>query len=492
MQIVPDISEVIITTETILNDDQKMACTNIYNFLKSSVQYDFLLLGCAGSGKTTTIINALNTILNYKIIFTAFTNKAVSVLKKISQKYITNFVPEFTTIHKLLGLEQSYDVNGELCFKFNKKNILHLNNYDIIIFDECSTISEQLFTFINDARKHIEFLFNKKLKFIFLGDFYQLPPIGEDISVIFKTSINDKWLVSKLSRSIRSSNKKMSDIYDLSMNLINKFKQNDCDDFIKKYPTNMINGYIYKYNELDMFLKLFIHTWNNITSDVVILTFSRINCNKLNYYVQDLIDINKERTIPDDRTNIIFYAGDRCVIDRPIEVYQIKEYIDDGLICLDGSLSTTLYNGEIFDILEVRDVKVVTNLHTYKYINPFDGQILTVKKIYEDKIYKIVHINHSQLEEAKSKIKSNERKYIYIQMMEQYYKMFPILNYGYCVTIYKTQGSEYNTVFINLNSIKWSIVGAATENISKKKKLLLFKSTYTAITRTSHELHCIW
>ena len=79
----------------------------------------------------------------------------------------------------------------------------------------------------------------------------------------------------------------------------------------------------------------------------------------------------------------------------------------------------------------------------------------------------------------------------YLNIMSDFIKKYPKLDYGYCITIYKSQGSEWDTVFVNLNSIKWSIIGQ-NNTATFQKKMTLFKSSYTAMTRASNRLYCFW
>ena len=65
-----------------LNESQLRAYQSVKKFLNSDKMDNFLLLGPAGSGKTTVIINAFDKS-EYKIAFCAFTNKATQVLCKI-------------------------------------------------------------------------------------------------------------------------------------------------------------------------------------------------------------------------------------------------------------------------------------------------------------------------------------------------------------------------------------------------------------------------
>lgn len=539
-----------------LNEAQTKSFVNLKRFLLSKKNYSFLLLGPAGSGKTTVIVNAFNGS-KMRIAFCAFTNKATQVLRKIADKFDIDFVAEFSTIHTLLMLESRYlDNEKEIAFTFDKTKIDHLKMYDVIIFDECSTISSDLFQYLREAWEYINFSHSIKLKFVFLGDSYQLSPVGEKKSVVFSIPTPEKWPVSRLEHVMRSAN---DDMFNLNQNLLSfipKFKTKDVGDFIQKYPYNLIpkgtknNN---KYLHLDAFLDKYLETWQTITPDTVIITYSRANCEKNNFAIQDRIDLANNREVPERREEIKFYAGDRCCLDRPICVFTVKDrknpkgfstlttevleqhtaaydaemnefmdsagldkYSDDGVkeasntasevkvpissepafirnVSLDECTSYTLYNGEIFDVIHAEDVLVTTPLNRFSYMpKTFNGQVLTIQKIADASItYDVIHIDKKYIDEARVLIRAHERRMFYLSIMTDFIKKYPKLDYGYCITAYKSQGSEYHTVFAHLNSVKWSIVGAG--NVGDiEKKLNLFKTTYTIASRASNKLWCFW
>jgi hypothetical protein len=546
-----------------LNDAQSKSCNNIRKFLENKEETNFLLLGPAGSGKTTVIVNAFNNS-KLSIAFCAFTNKATQVLKNISKKFDINFKSDFKTIHKLLCLEPKYlDNEHEVSFKYDRNKVVGLSEYDVIIFDECSTISQELYKFLVETHEYVEFKADKRIKYIFLGDFWQLPPVGEEKSVIFETAIADKWKVSKLSQVMRSANDELRTINETMLSWIPRFKSRDIDSFIRNYPYNLVKKAKLRYLSLDKFLDTYIDTWHNITPDTVILTYSRASCLKTNMSIQDRLDLDNNREIPSVRDKMFFYAGDRCCIDKPIEVFTIREKqtklsfdinkfieeqnirdvckieeVNDNILQYPGGLSIelipdeepisntepeeneqekqenevekqdnkqekrtvylerstehVLYNGEIFDVLEAESVLVVTSLNKFTYMpKTFEGQVLTIQRIGTEDVYKVIHIDNDIIIDARAKIKAKERRMFYLSIMTDFIKRYPKLDYGYCMTVYKSQGSEYNTVFVNLNSIKWSIVGTGSD-VDSKKKTNLFKTTYTALSRASDKLYCQW
>ena len=138
----------------ILSPSQEEAKFRITKYLNS---YDksnnmFILEGSAGTGKSTVITYILGNpdFSNKKIVYSATTNKAVSVLKKYSEE---NENYSFLTIHKLLNIKRKIDESGKELFEtliddesnnlYKSKSIFY---YDIIVIDESSMITCDLLT----------------------------------------------------------------------------------------------------------------------------------------------------------------------------------------------------------------------------------------------------------------------------------------------------------------------------------------------------------
>ena len=153
--------------------------------VEDSIQNQFFILtGGPGTGKTTTaasilFYHLLSGISPDKILIAAPTGRAAgritesiqnsfkSLLLKnkfeISKESLLSF--KATTIHRLLSY--SYAKNR---FYKNKDNPLMV---DILIVDEASMLSPELFSSVCDALP-------KTSRFILLGDSYQLPPVDSE------------------------------------------------------------------------------------------------------------------------------------------------------------------------------------------------------------------------------------------------------------------------------------------------------------------------
>jgi ATP-dependent exoDNAse (exonuclease V) alpha subunit len=527
-----------------LNTLQCKAVQNMNNFISHEKQHNFLLLGPAGSGKTTVCVNCFSG-KPLHVVFCSFTNKAVQQLRSTMKKFGLETLGaqvEFRTIHKMLNLEIRYLSNEtEIAFKFDVKKIGHLRDVDILIIDECSIVNKELFQYIADAVQYTLAAHNKQIKCIYLGDFWQLPPIGEEISTVFEQANQSKWSVSKLAKVMRYGSEQniMHEINNTLLDWIRIFKastesltteeKKKIKKFISEYPYNLVQEeyqfqnlptvmpYI---NDIHEFLTHYITRWKDEKQeDICILTHTNRNCDKTNYSIQDMLDMRADR-IPVDRPEIgsieqykfwiKFHVGDRCCIAQPIEcvVFEkkpISTLIEPGVVEIKNpnqevhqikSMSgEMLYNGEIFDILDVQDTFVYTALNTHcKDIPFFDAQLLTVKRIGQPEQYQIMNLNPEQIDHAKKAIYKKyyrRNKQIYMQIMTGFLKIFPRLQYGYCITTYKSQGSEYTEVMINLCSIKWAVAGNDEQSTLRVKKKL-FRATYTACTRAKQSVTLFW
>ena len=119
------------------------------------------------------------------LVLTAPTNKATNVLKLKNVDAGLN--TPCTTIHKLLGVRPSSESERRELKKAGKDGS---SAYDVVVVDECSMVSSELMALIQRAlRFH---------KVIYVGDPMQLPPIGEELSDTFQ--VRRKTILSTVMR----------------------------------------------------------------------------------------------------------------------------------------------------------------------------------------------------------------------------------------------------------------------------------------------------
>lgn len=152
-----------------LNSDQIEAVQKMQAFLDSDERM-FLLEGQAGTGKTTCI-NWLLSITGVNAVLTAPTNKATKVLKDTNRIHGSGSV-ECKTIYSLLGLRVAKDSEFVRVEPVGESDAML---YELVVVDEGSMVNDALFGFADDASW-------EGVKFLFMGDPLQLPPVSEDSS----------------------------------------------------------------------------------------------------------------------------------------------------------------------------------------------------------------------------------------------------------------------------------------------------------------------
>lgn len=158
-----------------LNEGQSKAIYAITQWLHEET-FDpfFVLKGGAGTGKTFCI-QELQPFIDGEIIYTAPTNKATKVLRETITK--PGYRPICLTIYKLLGLRLEDD--SEIKELKRPEHPAALSIYKLVVVDEGSMIPAKLFQYIREnAELH-------KVRFLFMGDRAQLPPVGEKESPIW-------------------------------------------------------------------------------------------------------------------------------------------------------------------------------------------------------------------------------------------------------------------------------------------------------------------
>lgn len=508
----------------ILNNSQKESIKKIEKFIENVFDRFFILKGSAGTGKTTVITHFLTSLekSNLKIAFSATTNKAVSVLKQMSP-FKDNNKYSYLTIHKLLNIKRKINKDGKEEFNIiqdNKKLIksLSIYEYDIIIIDECSMLSNEIIESLKKLKKF-------RGKIIFIGDPAQLPPVNEE-SFIFKDKniksyeLNEimryKGKIVELANIIRelvfnsdvkikfknfkseniSINKKFDKWFLAYVNnLEESFKNNDdlnnlpiCLTYTNK-QTEKIN--------LDVRKQIF---GSNIERFVVgeIIIFNNyyfLNKNKNSYYTSQKSKVKKVE-IDIIKPNLIGLCDLCCNNLEKIKLSCGHKYCNkcytkgECKLCVKDKFSINTKNkilnkfDSIFEPLKNFTIKIwKLTLDTGDTINVIHEECF---EIYEDMIN---NLNHKikkfriLLNKTYGKCKCYEKlmESIWSYLYENLIDIFADVSYGYCITTHKSQGSTFNNIYVDMNNI-------ILKNTNRNES---YRCLYTAITRTSNKLNIL-
>jgi exodeoxyribonuclease-5 len=168
-----------VTTQvSMLNDQQLRALIDIVKWSRQPFGYDLgrILVGFAGSGKTFMI--KIFAAIFRRVALCAPTNKAVKELFKLQTGC------DCSTIYSLLGLKME---QYEDTIRLSKAEASKIYKYKFVILDECGMVNEELYQYIEAAMR-------AGVRFLFVGDPKQLPPIGEVRSLVWGMFKSNKLL----------------------------------------------------------------------------------------------------------------------------------------------------------------------------------------------------------------------------------------------------------------------------------------------------------
>lgn len=423
----------------------------------------FVLKGYAGTGKTTVISTIVNNLvsINKKYVLLAPTGRAAKVIANYSNK------PAFT-IHKKIYFPKKGKSGG---VSFTMQTNKHKNT--IFIVDESSMISD-----VNTESKLYEngsllddlmsYVYNgDNCKLILLGDTAQLPPVQLDISPALNTDA-------------------------LSMHYNKEVFSIELDEVMRQEEKS---GILYNATELREILKSsFIETFQfNLKGfkDIVRLTDGfdiqdAIESAYNNYSIEDtcfIVRSNKRANQYNQqiRSRILDKESELSVGDYLMVVknnyFWLKETDEAGFIA----------NGDIVEVLEIfnfkelysfKFAKVKIRMVDYPNQKPFETILLLDTITSESPSLTFDESNRLYQEVMKDyEGEAQYRKFLKVKSNE-YFNALQV-KFSYAITCHKSQGGQWNTVFIEQPYLPDGIT------------VDYVRWLYTAVTRAKDKLYLI-
>jgi len=431
-----------IINEIVKNNTSILKTTDIADYLLS-------LFGPAGTGKsymTTQIVKYFltnNDILDDGICVTAPTHKAVSVLARMFEKQ--NIQVSATTIHAFLGIKPFIDYKtGEEKFVIDR-TIKKKPTKSLLIVDESSMISNNLFQYIIEAIEE-----NRVNTVLFIGDPYQLLPIDKSKNEIF--DLKKQYRLDKIVRQAKDSyiidvaTKLRKRIEDKNfINLKDFFKENQYKELKFFHNKNAFLGDFYKNKD-----------WHK--EDKILASYTNKSVDAFNREIR--AKFWQERNNPNPPALL---SGDMLRFNDAYSVNDITLYHNGQEVTLE---SAKLQYQESLEI-EYWDCKAV---------NKTDQQIFRV----------VDPSSMSQFNKKLNFIRSLAKREVYHPKKRELWKsfyatrdMFANVQYIFSSTIHKLQGSTHDVSYIDLFSL------ADNRNLSDEEK---YRLVYVAITRASKDV----
>ena len=425
----------------------------------------FVLKGYAGTGKTTVIATIVNNLLeiNKKYVLLAPTGRAAKVIANYSQK------PAFT-IHKKIYFPKKSSGGG---VSFTLQQNKHKNT--IFIVDEASMISDtntesKLYENGSVLDDLISYIYSgTNCKMILLGDTAQLPPVNLDVSPALDTN-------------------------SLALHYDKEIKHIELDEVMRQEENSGILNNATALREVlkDNFFDTFQFNLKGF-SDIVRLTDG--------YDIQDAINTAYSKYSIED-TAFIVRSNKRAnqynqqirmkILDKESELstgdylmvvknnyFWLKETDEAGFIA----------NGDIVEILQIFNIKelygfqfanVKLRMIDYPNQKPFETVLLMNTLTSESP--SLTYEESNRLYEAVMEdYESETTKYKKFQKVKEneYFNALQV-KFSYAITCHKSQGGQWNTVFIEQPYLP-----------DGKIDRDYIRWLYTAITRAKDKLYLI-
>jgi exodeoxyribonuclease V len=438
--------------------DQKILLHHLHEFLSSSTEKRlFVMNGYAGTGKTS-IVSALTQIvgkLNYKTVLLAPTGRAAKVISSYSKR-------RAFTIHKMIYTYKH--VGGKSTFVL-KKNTL---SNTLFIVDESSMIGDNSYmdkkSLLDDLMEYV--YEGKKCSVLFVGDTAQLPPVGEVMSRALDTKFLETTFYAevfhyRLTEVVRQT--KESGILFNATNIRNKIN----DEELLPLISNKEFSDVVRVFGNDLQEELESSYASQGVENCIVLCRSNKRANLFNQHIRARI-LFKEEEID---------AGDLMMV-----VKNNYHWLSDD------SKAGFIANGDIIELLRISKVE---DLYGFKFasveirlVDYPDEEPFEVKLMLDAIMVETTNLPRAQLKNLYFEIEKEylddfpgKRERMEKILKDPYFNALQV-KFSYAVTCHKSQGGQWNTVFIDQGYLTKEMV-----NIEYLRWL------YTAFTRAQSKLY---
>ena len=445
------------------NNSQWNALNLLSRFILEPTLNDriFVLRGYAGTGKTSLMGALVKTMNEMKMntVLMAPTGRAAKVLSNMAGK-------PAMTIHKSIYRQQKFNLSFE---GFNLMD--NRNNHTLYICDEASMIST-----INESYHFgtgnllddlIEYVYaGNQCRLLLIGDSAQLPPVGQKRSPALEIGKLQEYGLEVMSAELTEVARQQLDsgILANATMLRNMLNQGMTDSLPKIMHKNFpdvrsIDGYEF----LEELSNSYSH---NGLDDTIIITRSNIRANKFNQAVRNQILYREEELC----------AGERLLVVKN-NYYWGKEFENFPFIANGDTITVKRVRSEIemygFRFAEVEielpDYDVETEVIVLLDTLMADGPSLSQED--QQRLFEAVMMDDPEIRNQRDLIKAvKENKYFNALQVK----------YAYGVTCHKSQGGQWNDVYLDLGYINPDHLG-----------IDFYRWLYTAFTRARKTLFLV-
>ena len=417
------------------------------------------LTGAAGTGKsylTAAIVDEIDNFLpvgQYDIYVTAPTHKAVTVMKEMLF-YSYDIGVKCCTIHSFLSLKQSYNYEtGAEKFTVDRSKD-KINRASLLIVDESSMVSNELFEFIAEVVKK-----GYVNTVLFIGDSYQLLPVNQ-------SSLNDVFRLRnqfKLTQIVRQA--KDSQIIQLSTKIRTKISTNDYVDLREIFDEIDKNSEdIQFFTNKREFIKDFYKNENWQDEDKILTSFTNNEVDNFNNAIRRRFWREQDNDAPK-----FLLPNDKIRFKKPS--FDINS--DNQKILFQNGEEVTIEKAELIFDEKLRFyywdcLATGRPLSSFRVVDPYSME--KCNEILNDYAYFARTSNYPEN----------------LNWWDKYFKLrdsFSDVQYTFASTIHKLQGSTYETLYFDLASLL---------NNRQISRDFLYRLVYVAVTRCKKKIKILY
>ena len=464
-----------------LKPSQQLAFEKLKTFIESDKKRIFILKGYAGTGKTTMLRILVDELTarecNYKLL--ASTGRAAKIMSNITgneAKTVHSLIYTFQEINQDIAqiVDQrkatGHDKSGQLLLNFELVEVnTEGEEVRYYIVDEASMIAD------NADRNAVQAVFgtgkllsdllkyDPRGKFIFVGDECQLPPVGQNISPALQANYIAQNFELEAETVALTEIVRQKDDNDL---IVASKKLRD----LYAHPPNI------------KWAKFPLRGYSNI----------KIYPDQLSL-IREYVDTIKKKGY--NESTFICFSNRTCdivtsIIRPMMGIHGATVQKNDLLLVTQNNYISGLMNG---DLVQVEDVGIREKRAGLTFVK------ISVKELFSNKVYtqfmveNVLYNNQTNLTQAEQKELFIDyylrMKHNGIDQKSELFKlnMFrdPYLNalrtvYGYALTCHKSQGGEWEHVYLDI-----------AKNVPIIEKPYVYQWVYTAMTRARVQLHIV-
>lgn len=391
-----------------LNGEQKIAVQRLIEFIEDPASFDwyFCFTGFAGTGKTfcmREVVACCRTSAS-SFAYTAPTNKAAKVLREVTGNACT--------IYSLLGLR--VDKSGELKQVVAGKSP-DLSDLDVVVVDEASMVNRNLFDILRVSAERWGF------KVVFMGDLAQLPPVGEPSSMALGGMVG-----ANLTRVMRHDNQ------ILTFATMVREQVNSLTPTIKIKSDNDGTQGVWKLSTLDFKRQIYTAAANGEFADG---TQSKI-ISWRNVRVAEYNNLARAAIFGAAASPGYYLPGDRVVAAGPCLRGDEPLLSTDDEAIVEGVANCVHPLEPKYHALELK-------------ARSEDNRVIRLLVIHPQSAQEFANDSQTLAHEARGNPKLWKRFW-------EHKELFHDIRYAYAITAHRSQGSTYETVFVDYQDILYN------------------------------------